>query len=274
MWNTLVIQPMLNLLLWIYDLIGNNLGWAIILFTIVIRLVTYPLTASQMKSSQKMQEMQNNEKWKAIQKKYKDDKEKLAQEQMALYKELGVNPLAPCLPTLIQLPILFGLYGALNQAMAVTPTQLLGLSKLIYPFINAAQLIPLNNQFLWMNLGQPERLYVLGVGIPTLTILVVITTYLQSKVMTPPSANPSDQGAQMSKMMNLYMPFMMGMIAYSLASGLAIYFLASNVIGIVQYAAMGKANWRNLIPFSKPTTASQKPVKPVPSQKSDKAKKS
>jgi YidC/Oxa1 family membrane protein insertase len=158
--------------------------------------------------------------------------------------------------------------------MAVTPTQLLGLSKLIYPFINAAQLIPLNNQFLWMNLGQPERLYVLGVGIPTLTILVVITTYLQSKVMTPPSANPSDQGAQMSKMMNLYMPFMMGMIAYSLASGLAIYFLASNVIGIVQYAAMGKANWRNLIPFSKPTTASQKPVKPVPSQKSDKAKKS
>lgn len=248
MWNTLVIEPMLNLLLWIYSLIGGNLGLAIILFTILIRLVTYPLTASQMKSSQKMQEMNSSDKYKAIQKKYKDDKEKLAQEQMKLYKEMGVNPLASCLPTLIQLPILFGLYGALNQAMAATPHQLLGLSKLIYPFINAAQLFPLNNRFLWMNLAQPERLPILGIAVPTLTILVVITTWLQSKVMTPPSSNPGDQSAQMSKMMNLYMPFMMGMIAYSLASGLAIYFLASNVVGIVQYAAMGKTNWKNLLP--------------------------
>ena len=251
MWNTLVIQPMLNLLLWIYDLIGNNLGLAIIFFTILIRLATYPLTASQMKSSQKMQEFQGSQKWKDIQKKYKDDKERLAQEQMKLYKEMGVNPMASCLPTFIQLPILFGLYGALNIAMASTPHQLLGLSKLIYPFINAAQLIPLNIHFLWMNLGQPERLYILGVGIPSLTILVVITTWLQSKVMTPPSANPNDQSAQMSKMMNLYMPFFMGFIAFSLASGLAIYFVTSNVIGIVQYAALGKVNFRNLLPVPK-----------------------
>lgn len=258
MWNTFVIAPMLNLLLWIYNLIGGNLGWAIIIFTILIRLVTYPLTASQMKSSQKMQELQSNEKWKAMQKKYKDDKEKLAQEQMKLYKELGVNPMASCLPTLIQLPILFGLYGALNQAMAATPHQLLGLSKLIYPFINGAQLIPLNNIFYWMNLAQPERLNIFGLAVPTLTILVVITTWLQSKVMTPVSSNPGDQGAQMGKMMNLYMPFMMGMIAYSLASGLAIYFLASNVVGIAQYAAMGKVNWRNILPSFKPKTNNQK----------------
>ena len=251
MWNTLIIEPMLNLLLWIYDLIGGNLGLAIILFTILIRLATYPLTASQMKGSRKMQEMQNSEKWKTIQKKFKDDKEKLAQEQMKLYKEMGVNPMASCLPTLIQLPILFGLYGALNQAMASTPHQLLGLSKLIYPFINAAELFPLNNHFLWMNLGQPERLNLFGIAIPTLTILVVITTWMQSKVMTPPPSNPNDQSAQMTKMMNLYMPFMMGMIAYSLSSGLAIYFLASNVVGIAQYAAMGKVNWKNLLPSLK-----------------------
>ncbi len=253
MWNTLIIQPMLNLLLWIYDLTFNNLGLAIIFFTILIRLVTYPLTASQMKSSQKMQEFQGSDKWKAIQKKYKDDKEKLAQEQMKLYKEMGINPMASCLPTFIQLPILFGLYGALNIAMASTPHQLLGLSKLIYPFIDGAQLIPLNNQFLWMNLSQPERLYLfgLGIGIPSLTILVVITTWLQSKVMTPPSANPGDQSAQMSKMMNLYMPFMMGFIAFSLASGLALYFVTSNVVGIAQYAAMGKVNWKNLLPSFK-----------------------
>jgi YidC/Oxa1 family membrane protein insertase len=258
MWNTLVIQPMLNLLLWIYDLIGNNLGLAIIFFTILIRLATYPLTASQMKSSQKMQEFQGSQKWKDIQKKYKDDKERLAQEQMKLYKEMGVNPMASCLPTFIQLPILFGLYGALNIAMASTPHQLLGLSKLIYPFINAAQLIPLNNHFLWMNLGQPERIYILGIGIPSLTILVVITTWLQSKVMTPPSANPNDQSAQMSKMMNLYMPFFMGFIAFSLASGLALYFVTSNVIGIVQYAALGKVNFRNLFPAPKPNKEKSK----------------
>lgn len=251
MWNTLVIEPMLNLLLWIYSLSGGSLGLAIILFTILIRLLTYPLTASQIKSSQKMQELQNSDEWKTIQKKYKDDKEKLAQEQMKLYQKMGVNPLASCLPTLIQLPILFGLYGALNQAMAATPHQLLGLSKLIYPFINAAQLIPLNNHFFWMNLGQPERLNLFGIAIPTLTILVVVTTWLQSKVMTPPSANPNDQSAQMTKMMNLYMPFMMGLIAYSLPSGLAIYFLASNVIGIAQYAVMGKTNWKNLLPSLK-----------------------
>lgn len=258
MWNTLVIAPMMNLLLWIYDLIGNNLGLAIIFFTILIRLITYPLTASQMKSSQKMQEFQGSQKWKDIQKKYKDDKERLAQEQMKLYKEMGVNPMASCLPTLIQLPILFGLYGALNIAMASTPHQLLGLSKLIYSWlIDAAQIIPLNTQFLWMNLSQPERIYIFGIGIPSLTILVVITTWLQSKVMTPPSANPGDQGAQMSKMMNLYMPFMMGFIAFSLASGLALYFVTSNVVGIAQYAAMGKVNWKNLLPS--PKTNKEKP---------------
>jgi YidC/Oxa1 family membrane protein insertase len=74
---------------------------------------------------------------------------------------------------------------------------------------------------------------------------------MQSKVMTPPPSNPNDQSAQMTKMMNLYMPFMMGMIAYSLSSGLAIYFLASNVVGIAQYAAMGKVNWKNLLPSLK-----------------------
>jgi YidC/Oxa1 family membrane protein insertase len=254
MWTTLVIQPMVNLLLWIYDLIGNNLGLAIIVFTILIRLVTYPLTASQMKSSQKMQEFSGSQKWKDVQKKYKDDKEKQAQEQMKLYKEMGINPMASCLPTFIQLPILFGLYGALNIAMAATPHQLLGLTKLIYPFIDAAQLIPLNIQFLWMNLGQPERIgNFLGVGIPSLTILVVITTWLQSRVMTPPPSNPGDQSAQMSKMMNLYMPFMMGFIAFSLASGLALYFVTSNVVGIAQYAAMGKVNWKNLLPSLKTT---------------------
>jgi len=98
-----------------------------------------------------------------------------------------------------------------------------------------------------MTLSQPERINILGFGLPLLAVLVVITTYLQSKVMTPP-AQPGEQGAQMAQMMNLYMPFLMGWLAYSFPSGLALYFVTSNLFGILQYAAMGKANWRNLIP--------------------------
>jgi YidC/Oxa1 family membrane protein insertase len=93
-------------------------------------------------------------------------------------------------------------------------------------------------------------LIIAGFAIPIMTIIVVVTTYLQSKLMTPP-ANPGDQGAQMSKMMNLYMPILMGWIAYSLASGLALYFIISNVLGVAQYAIMGNIHWSNLLPKGK-----------------------
>jgi YidC/Oxa1 family membrane protein insertase len=225
-------------------------GLAIIFFTALIRLITYPLTASQMRSTAAMQEFQNSKKWKEIQKKYKDDREKLAQEQMKLYQEMGINPLSSCLPLVIQMPIIFGLYQAISRALAASPVQLIDFSTHIYPFINAANLIPLNNRFLWMNLNEPERLVIFGVGIPVLTVLVVITTWMQQKVMTPPPA-VGDQGGQMAGMsqtMNIYMPLFMGFIAYSLNAGVALYFVASNLLSIAQYALMGKVNWKNLIP--------------------------
>ncbi len=251
MWNTLIINPMVNTLLWIYSVLGQNFGLSIILFTLLVRLITYPLTAQQMKGAQSMQDMQKSKKWQEIQKKYKDNREKLAQEQMALYKEMGVNPFGSCLPTIIQFPIIIGLYQAIIRALAVAPIQLLDLSTHIYPFINASALIPLNNRFLWMDLSQPERLVIFGFGVPVLAILVVITTYMQSKLMTPMS-QPGEQGAQMAQAMNLYMPFLMGWLAYSFSSGLALYFVASNLFTILQYAAMGKLEWSNLIPTRKP----------------------
>lgn len=253
LWNTIIIEPMLNTLLFIYRLIGGNFGLAIILFTLLIRLITHPLTVQQMRGTQKMQELQNSDEWKAIQKKYKDDKEKLAKAQMELYQKVGFNPFAPCLPTLIQFPIIIGLYQAIIRALSSSPIQLIELSKHVYPFINASQLIPLASKFLWMDLGEPERLVILGLGIPVLTILVVVTTYLQSKLMATPSVGPADQGAQMNKMMNLYMPLLMGYIAYTLPSGLAIYFVAGNVFSITQYAALGKLNWKNILPKRKET---------------------
>ncbi len=244
MWDA-IIGVMINTLLYIYSFLGENFGLAIILFTILIRLITYPLNASQMKSAQAMQDMQKSQEWQEIQKKYKNDREKLAQEQMRMYKEMGVNPFGSCLPTLIQFPIIIALYQSIIRALAVTPLQLLQLSKQIS---NGAALIPLNARFLWMDLSQPERVFIFGFGIPTLAIFVAITTYLQSKMMTPASANPNDQSAQMSKAMNLYMPLLMGWLAYSFPSGLAIYFITSNVASILQYALMGRLNWRALLP--------------------------
>jgi YidC/Oxa1 family membrane protein insertase len=252
-WSTLILNPMINSLMWIYSGLAQNFGLAIIVFTILVRLITYPLTASQIKSTKSMQDMQKSKKWQDIQKKYKGDREKLAQEQMNLYKEMGVSPFGSCLPTLIQFPIIIGLYQAIIRALAVTPIQLLELTRHIYPFYSAAALIPLNNYFLWLDLSLPEKdfgIAISGFTIPILAILVVATTFLQSRLMTPPSTT-GDQGANMSRAMNLYMPLFMGYLAYSFPSGLALYFVTSNLAGILQYGIMGRLDWRNILPARK-----------------------
>jgi len=257
MWDTLIIHPFTNLLLWIYSLIANvpgAFGWAIILFTIVIRVITWPLNAQQLKGAQAMQEMQSDKEWQAIQKKYAKDKEKLAQEQMRIYKERGISPFSSCLPTLIQFPIIIGLYQAIIRALASAPLGLLQLARSAYPALNAAALIPLNSRFLWMDLGQPEgiplpfEISFLPYGLPTLAIIVAITTYIQSKLTMPASANPGDQSAAMTKTMSIYMPLLLGYFALTFASGLSVYFITSNLLGIFQYAVTGRANWRNLLP--------------------------
>ncbi len=260
MWDTIVIQPFVNGLLLINSLVGN-FGISIILFTIVIRLITHPLTVQQFKATQGMQKLNEDPRYKKMQEKYKGDKERLAQEQMKLYKELGINPMGSCLPTLIQFPLIIGLYQSVIRSMAATPFELFRLERSIYPgLINAADLLPLHNQFLWMDLGQPERLNVFGIAIPFLAVLVVATTYLQSKLIQPPSSG-NGQGAMISKSMNIYMPILMGFMAYSLASGLALYFLVSNTFGIIQYAVLGRANWSNIFPFIKEKEKSL-PTKP------------
>lgn len=260
MWDTIIIKPFISGLLFIYDLIGQNFGIAIILFTVLIKAITHPLTAKQIKSSNALQEMQTDKDWLAIQKKYKNDKDRLAQEQMKFYKEKGISPFASCLPTLIQFPIIIGLYQSLIQTMGNAPLQMLNLIPKITPLLanifsflpglqNPINLIPLNSNFLWMNLGRPERVYIPGIpfGIPVLAIFVVITSFLQTKLMsTPPTTEADQQTQQMTGMMNLYMPILMGWFAYSYASGLALYFVASNVITIIQYAALGKLNFSNL----------------------------
>jgi len=245
MWESFI-TLMINILLYIYNLVGQNFGMAIILFTILVRVLMYPLTARQVKSSKDMQELQNSKKWQDIQKKYKDDREKLAQKQMELYQEMGISPFGSCLPLLLQFPIIIGLYQAIIRALAVTPVQLVNLSKHIN---NGAQLIPINSQFLWMELSEPERLQIMGFGVPILAILVVVTSYIQTKmVATPTPGDDGGQGAQMSRAMSLYMPFFMGYLALTFASGLALYFIATNLTTIAQYVILGQADFKNLLP--------------------------
>jgi YidC/Oxa1 family membrane protein insertase len=248
-----LIVPFINALLFLYEFIGENFGLAIIIFTVALRLLTYPFTKQQMDSSKKMQEMTASKKYQQIQKKYKGDREKLAAEQMKIYQEMGINPLGSCLPSMIQMVIIIPVYFAVSRALVSTPLQLLQLGKDIYSSA-FAKLIPLNSQWGWIkDMGQPERLYLdilPDIGIPVLTILVVITSFLQSK-MLPTTGSPDDQSAQMAKSMTYTMPIMFAMIAYSSPAGLALYFLISNLVGILQYILMGRVDWSNLFPSRK-----------------------
>ena len=256
-WNGLIIQPFTNLLLWIYSLLANvpgAFGWSIILFTIAIRAITWPLNAQQLKGAQAMQSLNEDKEWQKIQKKFAKDKEKLAQEQMRIYKEKGINPFSSCLPTLIQFPVIIGLYQSIIRALASSPLSLLQLARNLYPTLSVAALIPLNSRFLWMDLALPEgiplpfEISFLPNGFPTLALVVAVTTYIQSKLTMPASANPGDQSAAMGKTMSIYMPLLLGYFALTFASGLSVYFITSNLIGIFQYAVTGRANWRNLLP--------------------------
>lgn len=261
MWELIIVQPLTNLLLWIYDALGagpHMFGLAIILFTVLIKLLTWPLNASQVKGAQAMQELQNDKEWQDIQKKYAKDREKLAQEQMRIYRERGINPFASCLPTLIQFPIIIGLYQAIIRALSATPLDMLKLARTVYPFQNVENIIPLNSAFLWMDLGRPESIQILGFGLPTLAIIVAFTTWLQTKLTMPASTNPNDQTAQMTRMMSVYMPLMLGWFSLTFASGISVYFIISNILGIIQYAATGRANWRNLLPGGNKQTSPAK----------------
>ncbi|MEE9217396.1 MAG: YidC/Oxa1 family membrane protein insertase [Anaerolineales bacterium] len=248
-WDSLILNPMINALLYIYNVLGPTLGLAgafglaIIVFTILIRLVTLPLTYKQQQSTQKMQGLQQDKEYIKIQEKYKGDKKKLQEEQMKLYQKKGINPFAGCVPTIIQLPIIFGLYGAIIRALADSPSPLLEFSKHIYSSVSST-IIPLDRQFLWMDLGQPERFPVsaleglpfVGDGLPILAVIVVVTSYLQTKLTTPPQ--PGSQGGGMTQMMGIYMPLLLGYFAYSFAAGLALYFVVSNVLAIAQAVLM------------------------------------
>ena len=235
MWDTLIIDPMTNALMLLYSFLGNNFVLAIAVFTVLIRLITLPLNLRQQRSSLRMQEMQPQ--IQAIQKKYKDNPQRMQEE----FKKIGYNPtetLTGCLPLLIQFPILIGLYRAIVILLGSTPQALFELTDRIYPWVDdlvgVSTALPIPNKFLWLNLGQPDPYYVLPV-------LVFATMFISQRLLTP--TRKKDDGKQkkdenpmagMTQSMQYTMPLMFGFFSLSFPSGLSIYFILSNVIGIGQ----------------------------------------
>jgi len=181
------------------DLAGvGSYGLAIILLTVIIKMLLYPLTVKQVKSMKAMQEL--SPKMKKIQEKYKDNPQVMQQKIGALYQEAGVNPLAGCLPLLIQMPILMGMYYALFN--------------FTYPSAEAAK-------FLWLpSMSEADPLYILP-------ILSALTTFLQQKMTT------TEMNQQMKIMMTV-MPLFIGWISLSFPSGLVLYWVTMNVVQIAQ----------------------------------------
>ena len=236
-----IAYPLANLLLLLYGFLGQQTVVAIAVLTVLINMLILPLTLGQQKSARRMQEVQPE--LAKLQKKYAKDKEKLSQAQMKLYKEAGVNPVGGCLPLVIQLPIMFGLYQAIIFCVPSTPIQLFQFSRHIYKWLpGVVGLVPLRSAFLGMDLGQPpSSVQWWSYALP---VLVFATSWLQQKLLTPPTASPSDgelsQSAMMSKQMQVMMPLMFGFIALQYAVGLSIYFIISNLIRIAQFYVIGR----------------------------------
>jgi len=249
LWNSIILDPILNSLIALSTMLAENFGMAIIVLTVVVRLALFPLTARQTKSTKAMQSLQP--KLQELQKKYGRNQQKLQQETMKLYKEAGINPLGCIGPMLIQLPIWIALYQSIIRALASTPENLLDLSQHLYSWAVVTHAVPLNEQFLWLQLSKPDPYLILA-------ILVGGTMWVQQKMVTAPTTDPKQKS--MTQMTTMMMPLMFGMFTLSFPSGLALYWCISNVIGIViQYLVGG--GWGYLsFSVAKPVPAKKTPA--------------
>ncbi len=226
-WNAGPVALMINSLVALSSYLFGSRGLTIIILTIIIRFAMYPLTVKQLRSTKAMQGLQP--KIAELQKKYAKDKKRLADEQMKLYRESGVSPAGCGVPMLIQMPIWIALYQSIIRLLAITPEDLLGLSKSLWSWPLLYTMVPLNNSFLWFSLENPDT---------PLAVLVGVTMWLQQKMVTPNTTDP--QQRSQSQLMLWMMPLMFGFLAMSFPSGLALYWVASNVITIImQYFITG-----------------------------------
>jgi YidC/Oxa1 family membrane protein insertase len=240
-----LINPLINLFVLFTTLTGNA-GFAVILLTILIRLITFPFTLKQMHMSRLMVAI--TPRMQDIQKRFTDPRRR-QEETMKLYREVGFNPLGCFSGMLIQLPILIALYQTFRISIGEAPESVIEVSGRLYNWDYLKSGFPLPAEFLWMHLGRPDPFI--------LPLLVGVSTFIQTKMTTMPAMDER-QRAQNS-MMNMLMPLIFAWITITLPSGLGLYYVLSNVIGIVMqylYVGGGPFNWRALVGLS------QEPVLP------------
>ncbi|HTM69035.1 MAG TPA: YidC/Oxa1 family membrane protein insertase [Candidatus Binatia bacterium] len=219
-------QPIFNLLIFLYDAIpGHDLGIAIILLTIIIKLVLWPLSNGALRSQKALSDIQP--KLDALKKEYegKEKQEELAKAMMALYSKEKVSPFSSCLPVLIQLPVFIALYRALSHGLKSNGFEML------YPFVtNPGTIVP--SLFGFIDLAKPNI---------ALALLAGASQYLQAKMMVTrqqprktPGAKDEDMLATMNKQMLYMMPALTVVLGWKLPGGLALYWLLTNLLTVLQ----------------------------------------
>ena len=230
-WQTLAVWPLAKALIYIDQFlqdsgVPHHWGFAIILFTLIIRIVLFPLTLSQIKGMQAQKEIQP--KIQELQKKYGKDRERITQEQMKLYQEAGVNPLSGCLPLVIQMPILFGLYAAL---VAIGPS----LDNASFFWISDLGFPKYTQGMGWVSELFNGGEYVRLISYLILPILLVISQFVMQRWMTPAAPSTgNDSQANMMKQMTYVMTFMFGFFTLQVPAGLTLYWVTSNLLQMLQ----------------------------------------
>lgn len=261
LWSLLLYQPLINALIFLYKIFGGNLGLAIIGLTTLVRLLVVPLMKPQLEAAKKMQALAPE--LEKLKKKHRGDKQKLAQAQMELYKNAGVNPAAGCLPQIIQFLVLIALFQAFNQVLRQDGVEVITkLNQILYPPLRLPDSVNLNLDFLWLNLSKPDVIKI--PSLPTLPgiflILSAVFQFLSAKMMSPQTkvikeevkkteAKTDDFSSAMQTQMIYMFPLMTLLIGLSFPSGLVIYWLLFSLFSIVQQYSIG--GWGSLEPYAR-----------------------
>ena len=258
LWNEVIIRPMLNTLLVLYVLCFSQMGMAIIVFTVLVRVATIPLTVRQVRQMRSMTGLQPRVR--EIQQRHAGDRQRISQETMRLYRETGVSPIGCLGPLIVQMPILIGLFRVLIQTLFNNPEDLVNLSDKLYSwltFVPIHSAVPVDSHFLWLDLSQPDPSPIV------MPILVAVSTWVQQKMTQMPSPDPRQQSSQ--TMMLWMMPIFLGAFSLGWPSGLPLYWVVSNLIGIgIQYFITGWGPLFPLFPRRGDEPADTAPASPAP----------
>ena len=262
LWSEVFIRPVVNALLLMNAFIGN-FGVVIILFTIIIRAAMFPLTVRQLRVSRQMAALQPR--LRELQARFGSDRERIQQETARLYRESGVNPLGCAGPLVIQMPIFIALFYGLLEVMPATPDGLFTLTQRLYSWLSPVfGSVVVGREFLWLDLAIPDPFPPFQGAI--LPVLVGLSMYIQQRVTPTPSTSPEQ--VSMTRMMNLMMPLLFGYMTLFFSSGLALYWVTSNVIGVVMQLIY--TTLRPPAPIvATPATASRPTIPPPPPRSDD-----